>query len=169
MILAGGRGSRLGGVDKASVEVGGRTLLAHALAAVHAAGRVVVVGPARDVAGVVWTREEPPGGGPVAGVAAGLAHVRASVVVVLAVDQPGVTSSTVERLLDVGRPAVLVDDEGRRQWLAGVWRTGELRAALPADPRNASMRFVLGPLRPVEVAALPGEARDVDTPDDLGR
>jgi len=173
VILAGGRGSRLGGLDKAAVVVAGRTLLDHALDAVRDAGRVVVVGPARDVPGavpeVVWTREEPPGGGPVAGVAAGLPHVRADVVVLLAVDQPGVTSATVGRLLAAGAPAALTDDGGRRQWLAGVWRTAALRAALPAEPRGASMRSVLEPLAPQGVPARPGEACDVDTPADLGR
>ncbi|MEV0677606.1 NTP transferase domain-containing protein [Actinosynnema sp. NPDC050436] len=169
VVLAGGRGSRLGGVDKGSIRVAGRTLLDHALDAVRGAARVVVVGPEKDVPGVLWTREEPPGGGPAAGVAAGLRHVRADVVVVLAVDQPGVTSSTVERLLAVGGPAVLVDEDGREQWLAGAWRTGALVAALPDDPRGASMRSVLGPLLPAPVAALPGEARDVDTPADLER
>ncbi|XVV06848.1 molybdenum cofactor guanylyltransferase [Actinosynnema sp. CA-248983] len=62
VVLAGGRGSRLGGVDKAAVEVGGRTLLDHALDAVRGARRTVVVGPEKPVPGVVWTREEPPGG-----------------------------------------------------------------------------------------------------------
>ncbi|GAB2965298.1 molybdenum cofactor guanylyltransferase [Saccharothrix stipae] len=170
VVLAGGRGSRLGGVDKASVVVGGRTLLDHVLDAVASARRTVVVGPAKDdVHGVTWAREDPPGGGPVAGLAAGLAHVEADLVVVLAVDQPGITRSTVDRLLaavgDTG--AVLVDDEGRSQWLIGAWRTAALRRALPADPRDASMRSVLGPLDPATVVALPGEARDVDTPRDL--
>ncbi|MEU4806804.1 NTP transferase domain-containing protein [Actinosynnema sp. NPDC023587] len=168
VVLAGGRGSRLGGVDKAAVRIGGRTLLEHALDAVRGAGRVVVVGPEKDVPGVLWTREDPPGGGPAAGVAAGLRHVRADVVVVLAVDQPGVTASTVERLLATGAPAVLVDEDGRSQWLAGAWRTDRLRTALPDDPHGVSMRSVLGPLDPVPVVALPGEARDVDTPADLG-
>lgn len=154
-------------MDKAAVVVGGRTLLAHALDAVRAAGRVVVVGPAKDVPGVLWAREEPPGGGPLAGLAAGLAHVRAPWVAVLAVDQPGVTASTVERLLAAGGPAVLVDGEGHRQWLAGVWRTAALRAALPTVPSGSSMRSVLGPLDPAGVPALPGEAHDVDTPADL--
>jgi hypothetical protein len=75
----------------------------------------------------------------------------------------------VDRLLaavdDTG--AVLVDDEGRSQWLIGAWRTGALRRALPPDPRDASMRSVLGPLDPAPVTARPGEARDVDTPRDL--
>ncbi|MFI9008329.1 molybdenum cofactor guanylyltransferase [Actinosynnema sp. NPDC053489] len=170
VVLAGGRGSRLGGVDKASLVVGGRTLLDHVLAAVAGAARVVVVGPSKDdVPGVTWAREDPPGGGPVAGLAAGLVHVGTDLVVVLAVDQPGLTRSTVDRLraavADAG--AVLVDDAGRAQWLIGAWRTSALREALPADPRGTSMRSVLAPLTPVEVPALPGESRDVDAPGDL--
>ncbi|WP_275693401.1 NTP transferase domain-containing protein [Nocardioides sp. TF02-7] len=46
VVLAGGRGSRLGGFDKAGIEVRGRTLLEHALDAVVDAAEVVVVGPA---------------------------------------------------------------------------------------------------------------------------
>ncbi|MFD1151439.1 molybdenum cofactor guanylyltransferase [Saccharothrix hoggarensis] len=172
VVLAGGRGSRLGGVDKAAVVVDGRTLLDHVLDAVAGARATVVVGPRKDdVPGVTWAREEPPGGGPLAGLAAGLAHVRTDLVVVLAVDQPGLTRSTVDRLLaavaDSG--AVLVDEGGRLQWLAGAWRVAALRRALPADPRDVSMRSVLGPLDPVTVLARPGEARDVDTPRDLTR
>lgn len=168
-MLAGGRGSRLGGVDKALLVVDGRTLLDRVLDAVGGPARAVVVGPRRDVPGVRWAREEPPGGGPVAGLAAGLRHVRTDLVVVLAVDQPGLTRSTVDRLVaavaDTG--AVLVDHCGRPQWLTGAWRADRLRAALPADPHGASMRSVLDPLDPVRVPALPGEARDVDTPADL--
>ncbi|QQQ73773.1 molybdenum cofactor guanylyltransferase [Saccharothrix sp. 6-C] len=170
VVLAGGRGSRLGGVDKASVVVDGRTLLDHVLHAVAPAARIVVVGPRKDdVPGVTWAREDPPGGGPVAGLAAGLAHVETDLVVVLAVDQPGITRSTVDRLLAaVGATgSVLVDGEGRSQWLTGAWRTGALRRAVPADPRDASARSVLGPLDPTPVTARPGEARDVDTPADL--
>ncbi|MFC6088842.1 molybdenum cofactor guanylyltransferase [Saccharothrix lopnurensis] len=169
VVLAGGRGSRLGGVDKALLVVDGRTLLDRVLEAVGGPGRAVVVGPRRDVPGVRWAREDPPGGGPLAGLAAGLRWVTTDLVVVLAVDQPGVTRATVDRLLasvgDTG--AVLVDAGGRPQWLTGAWRADRLRAALPADPRDASARSALGPLDPVRVPALPGEARDVDTPADL--
>jgi CTP:molybdopterin cytidylyltransferase MocA len=105
----------------------------------------------------------------VAGLAAGLRHVTADRVVVLAVDQPGITAATVARLLAAGPSAVLVDQHGQRQWLAGVWETTRLERALPGDPRGASMRSVLESLAAVEVGALAGEARDVDTPDDLRR
>ena len=43
----------------------------------------------------------------------------------------------------------------------------ELRQALPEDPQNQPLRKTLQALNPVEVSALPGEARDVDTPADL--
>uniref|UniRef100_UPI00165DB73E molybdenum cofactor guanylyltransferase n=1 Tax=Actinotalea sp. JY-7885 TaxID=2758576 RepID=UPI00165DB73E len=69
IVLAGGQGRRLGRVSKPDVVVAGRTLLDHALAATAGARRVVVVGPpelARP--GVTVVREDPPSGGPVAGV-----------------------------------------------------------------------------------------------------
>jgi len=171
VVLAGGAARRLSGVDKPLLEVGGRSLLARVLAAVGDAP-AVVVGPERTaIAGVRWTREDPPGGGPVAALAAGLDLVTAPRVAVLAADLAGITRSTVERVAAAvrGDGAVLVDDEGRRQWLIGVWRTASLRAALPADPRDASVRGVLGGLSITEVAALPGETVDIDTPSDLDR
>lgn len=78
IVLAGGRASRLGG-DKPNVHVAGRRLLDHVLEATRSARRVVVVGPDDLVPGagpgtrVTLAREDPPFGGPVAGLAAGLA------------------------------------------------------------------------------------------------
>ncbi|GHE82838.1 molybdenum cofactor guanylyltransferase [Amycolatopsis deserti] len=173
VVLAGGAARRLSGVDKPMLAVGGKPLLHRALAAVGGADPVVVVGPERDgVTGVRWAREEPPGGGPVAALAAGLRHVIASRVVLLAGDLAGVTPSTVERLtaaLGDADGALLTDETGRRQWLIGVWRTASLRSALPAEPHGAALRRVLGHLTIVEVPAAPGECADVDTPQDLDR
>lgn len=76
IVLAGGRGSRLGGVDKGALVVGRRSLLATALDACGAARRTVVVGPGPLPAGtrseVILTREEPAYAGPAAAVVAGL-------------------------------------------------------------------------------------------------
>jgi molybdopterin-guanine dinucleotide biosynthesis protein A len=171
VLLAGGRGSRMGGVHKPALVVAGSTLLDRCLTAVGDASPVVVVGPPTATArSVQWTREEPPGGGPVAGLAAGLKLIGdATTVAVLATDLVGVTADTVRRL----RAAVTADgavlDDGHRQWLIGVWRSDSLRRVLPKDPVGASLRSVLGALDYAPVAAEPGETADVDTPADLAR
>ncbi|GAA0642572.1 molybdenum cofactor guanylyltransferase [Kutzneria viridogrisea] len=175
VVLAGGGGRRLGGVHKPGLLVGGRTLLDRALHAVPGADPIVVVGP-RTPTGtpVTWAREDPPGGGPVAGLAAGLALVGdAEFVAVLAADLAGIRPGTVARLRAAVSPqadgAVLVDEQGHPQWLIGCWRTGSLRAALPADPAGRPLRSVLGGLALARVAAEPGESSDVDTVEDLER
>src|SRR5699024_8795230 len=78
IVLTGGRGSRLGVLDKARLTVSGRPMVETVLrAAREVAGRVITVGPGGD------TREDPPHSGPVAGIAAGLASVPEEVDVVV--------------------------------------------------------------------------------------
>ncbi|MFG3706884.1 NTP transferase domain-containing protein [Micromonospora sp. NPDC047670] len=127
----------MGGVDKPARTVGGRPMRDRVLAAVADAAPRVVVGPPGPVpAGVRVTREDPPGGGPVAAAAAGLALLDPGtpVVALLAADLPLLTRAAVGALLDrldAGHDgACYVDDDGRRQTLCGVWRVAPLRAAL---------------------------------------
>ncbi|HEX3792192.1 MAG TPA: NTP transferase domain-containing protein [Pseudonocardiaceae bacterium] len=177
VVLAGGAGRRLGGVDKPGLVIDGSTLLEHALAGVAGADPMVVVGPARPTDRPVrWTVEQPPGGGPAAGLAAGLTALGADFpdhgqVVVIAADLVGLRPDTVTRLRaaldDPLAGAVLVDEHGHTQWLTGVWRVGALRAAMPADAAGLSLRRVLGGLTVARLAAWPGEVEDVDTPADL--
>lgn len=181
VILTGGTGLRLGGVDKAALEVDGRTMLDRALEATAAADPVVVVGPATPTrCPVTWTRENPPGGGPAAGLLAGLDALPGPVetVCVLAVDMPRFTARTMHRLVAVLKSepdtdaACLVDPSGRQQWLAGVYRLTALTAARPADPADEdgmSMRALVRDLRIAEVTAVEDEAHDVDTWDDLAQ
>ncbi|MBA2465562.1 MAG: NTP transferase domain-containing protein, partial [Nocardioidaceae bacterium] len=101
VVLAGGTAARMDGVDKASIEIAGVTLLERALAATMSAGEVVVVGPPFPASRTVtWAREEPAGGGPAAGLLAGLDRflVAPELVVVVAVDMPRVDAGTVARL-----------------------------------------------------------------------
>ena len=58
IVLAGGGGTRLGGVDKAALEVGGRPLLHRVLEGTRRARRVVVVGATAVPDGVLRTVEE---------------------------------------------------------------------------------------------------------------
>jgi molybdopterin-guanine dinucleotide biosynthesis protein A len=172
IVLAGGAARRLSGVDKPMLEVDGKPLLRHAIDALEAASPVIVVGPQRPgLPDVLWAPEDPPGGGPVAALSAGLGVLaHPSLVAVFAADLVAVRPSTVDRLaaaIGTADGAVLVDSDGRRQWLIGLWRTEKLRAALPSQPENSSLRQMFGGLDVVDVAEEPGESADVDTPADL--
>lgn len=174
---------RLGGVDKASIEIGGVTMLERAITATVAAEEVVVVGEqVLTSRPVTWTRESPAGGGPAAGLLAGLDAflVQPDVVCVLAVDMPRVTPSTVARLVAAVSSdhdaamlidgAVLVDEDGRRQTLAGVYRYPSLMSTRPSNREHEhgmSIRELVAPLRLVDVAPVGDEAQDVDTWEDL--
>jgi molybdopterin-guanine dinucleotide biosynthesis protein A len=177
IILAGGGASRLGGQDKPGLVVGDGTLIAAVAGAGIAAGahQVIVVGPERPgLAGVSFVREVPPGAGPVAALKRGLADACCSWVAVLAADLPFLRAKHLETLLAAAgaKPgAILVDDGGRPQWLAGCWRTEALRQAA-AGYRQDSLHGLLGPLGPalVKLAPATGEPPpwlDCDTPEDL--
>lgn len=176
VLLAGGRGSRVDGAVKPLFQVGGSTLLRAAIDAVRARGaaRIVVAAPVLDEAlAVRWVREDPPFGGPVAGIVAALEEVDADELYVLACDLAA-PAAALRRLPDALPPGVdgVCLDDGRRQWLIGRYRTAALRAAasaLPSRGRHASMRALLGGLEIAPVAAEATETHDVDTWDDLHR
>lgn len=177
VVLAGGKAARLGGQAKPQLEVGGRTMLAAVLAAVADADRRVVVGPPQTVPeGVVRVREQPPGGGPVAALRAGLPEVSTDVVVVLAGDLPFLTSALVRELRErlTADGVLVVDDTGRDQLLLGAWRTAALRTAVAATTGPVPLRRVLVPLaphrlRPAVPPGTPPPWLDCDTPADLTR
>ena len=155
VVLAGGRASRLGGRSKPELLIGGRRLVDRVLDAVDDAAVRVVVGPPLELpAGVVLTRENPPGGGPVAALAAGMAALGArppTHVVVVAADLPFLTRDVVRALLaaaGVRDGAVLVDADGREQNLLGAWQVAALHAALAAisDPHGAPLHRSLAGL-----------------------
>ncbi|KRB78421.1 molybdopterin-guanine dinucleotide biosynthesis protein [Nocardioides sp. Root190] len=174
IVLAGGQASRLGGVDKATIELGGRTLLDRALDAVVDAGEVVVVGdqvPTERPA--TFVREDPRHGGPAAGLLTGRDSLlrRFPALLVLAVDMPHLTSWTVRRLQEaaVGHEgAVLTGPDGRSQ-LAFVVETARLDAVRPdrEAQHGLAIHTLLAPLDLVPVPSLGDEARDVDTWSDL--
>ncbi|MEV7369786.1 DUF6457 domain-containing protein [Streptomyces sp. NPDC090301] len=172
VVLAGGAAQRLGGADKPGVRVGGRALLDRVLAACRGADRTVVVGDARPtVHSVRWTREDPPGGGPLAALDAGVREIGAGaragvgpevgsgggdagadVLLVLSADLPFLDEDTVHRLLGAladapdAEAALLTDAGGRDQPLVAAYRVVPLRQELA---RIAEERGTLagGPLR----------------------
>ena len=174
VVLTGGSAARLQGADKASIEAGGSTLLEHVLDALSEVPDVVVVGEVLPTTRpVTFLREDPPGGGPAAGLLAGLRGFARTprLVVVVAVDMPLVTAATVNRLMlsSAEDGALLVDEDGRRQYLCAIYRTDALLDAAPPleGQHGLPMRRLVSGLALAEVPALAWEARDVDSWDDL--
>ncbi|MFK5582974.1 molybdenum cofactor guanylyltransferase [Serinicoccus sp. LYQ131] len=186
IVLAGGRGERLGGQDKAALVVEGRSLLQRLLAAgPDLGGRVVVVGDTPVPEGIAQTSEEPPGGGPAAGIGAGLdALVRladgsepAVWVAVAAVDQPRAAPVLAELRRHVAQLPAQVDalcrrhPDGRRQWLLAIYRRTALvgaRARLDVE-QGASVRSLVEDLAWRELDGPTEDLGDVDTWEDLAR
>lgn len=173
IVLAGGAGRRMGGVDKAALRVGGVTLLDRVLEAARpVCDRLVVVGPVRPtgVDGVTFVTEAEPGGGPAPAVAAGLAVVpEADVVLVLATDLPLLEPDHLRALVAAlgagGAGAAAADDEGGPNPLLAAY----------AGPALAARAASLGPgaraarLLPPDVVAVDlGRATfNVNRPEDL--
>jgi molybdopterin-guanine dinucleotide biosynthesis protein A len=162
----------MGGIDKAVLVVGGKSLLERALDATRRAARTVVVGPRRSTSRpVIWAWEEPPGGGPVAALATGLAHTADELVAVVAVDLPHLGADHLETLAVAGAGrdgAIFVDGAGRDQPLAGVYRADRLRTVLGeiAVTHGAPVHELVALF---DLARVPdeGAARDLDTPEEL--
>ena len=187
VVLAGGLARRLEGVDKPALEIGGLTLLDRVLEACVDARSVVCVGPHRTTRRTVrWTREDPPGAGPVAALAAGLATVAgagaggpgaAPRVVLLAADLPLLDARLVHSLWTNSRGhdgAVLVDPGGRDQWLAACYsrrvletRIAEQAARHGGTAAGLSLRGLLAGLDLARVPDRDGQSFDCDTWEDV--
>lgn len=182
IVLAGGRSSRLGGEPKAALRRGDRALLSVTLDATAGAGRTVVVGdPSALVvpAGVLVVRESPAFGGPAAAIAAGVTVLAgptpADYLLVLACDMPAIADAVPALLERAGRAAdgaIAVDGAGHPQYLAGVYRTASLAAAVRSHAsrlENLSVRALLTGLDLDHTAVPPGSTSDVDTWADAAR
>ena len=192
VLLSGGASRRLGR-DKTRVHVGGARLLDRLLRAIPAEVPVVVAGPSADELPrpVLWTREDPPGAGPLAGIGAALALVSTPSVVVLAADMPFAVPVALAALRHLepgdagpvgglgprepalpGAPVdavIPVDADGRRQPLCAAYRSQALRTALAALVPLAGrpVRDVLLDLRVMEWHVPSAPLIDVDTQDSL--
>jgi molybdopterin-guanine dinucleotide biosynthesis protein A len=167
IVLTGG-GSRRLGTDKATLTLpDGETLAARCVRLLQVVcDAVIEVGP--GVAGIESVREDPPGGGPVAGLLAGVAVVGAPVVL-LACDHPRMTTAVLERLARHDGDSLVPVIDDRPQFVAaryGPRAIHALRSSFAAGDRS---------FRSLDLVALDAEGADfdpeaffdLDTPDDL--
>ena len=182
VVLAGGTGRRLGGAVKPDVVARGARLLDHVLAGLEQLrdrglplGHVCVVAPAAvDLpTGVLRALEDPPLGGPVAGIAAGLESLDrcAGLIGLLTCDAPSswrALPGLMEALRqsEPGADGVCARDGDHVQYLLGIYHRRALAAAVAPDGvplRDTAVRRSLGRLRVTVIPVPHGVVRDLDT------
>ena len=176
VLLGGGRSSRMG-TDKLQLLDGDASLAARAVEVLLAVcDRVIISSPERpDVAreGVRFMLEDPPFGGPVAGIAAALGAIEADDGEVYLLAGDLVAPRKVVDLLracDIDCDGVaLIDGEGWPQYLAGRYRLPALRRALAGETRDRSVHRTFRPLDLNLIPAAKAVTDDVDTPEQARR
>lgn len=130
LILAGGKATRLGGVDKRQLVIGGRTIFERQVEALAPCVAEILVSSPRPVEGYRTVADAVPGAGPLAGIAAGLAAAATPWLFMLAGDMPHVQRALVELVLsrgDAGCDAVGIRIGGLPEPLCSVMRIAAWR------------------------------------------
>lgn len=178
IVLAGGRSRRMGS-DKLVLERDGRSVLQRACDALAPhVDRIIVAGPARDgCEGVTFVVEDPPFGGPVAGIAAALTQLDDGGLAFLLAGDLAEPEAVVDLLrrhqgrLVQADAVVLEDEDGWPQYLAGLYHVAALRRAVARwdSLRDLSVRRLMSSVNHIAVRASGTAVADLDTPEQARR
>ncbi len=183
LILAGGKATRLGGVDKRELVVDGRTIFARQCEVLAPRVAEILVSSPREVPGYRTVADAVPGAGPLAGIAAGLAAAATPWLLVVAGDMPYVSGALIELVLAhagdgvdavgirigdlpepllcllrvaAARPVVAARLAGARLKASRLLTDGDLRVAWIAEP---ALRAIDPALRALFNVNEPGDLR----------
>ncbi len=178
IILSGGTSVRFGS-DKSKALINGQSLIAWILNSIPSQFEVIVVGDDPKMSGIDYqcVRENPIGGGPVAGFQAGLKLCTSDMTALVAVDMPLAVPSVIKLFseISVDDDAVMyIDADGFKQPLAAVYRVESVRGVLAhaGNVDGKSMRELVSQLNVREVhlsQEISPELIDIDTQLDLDR
>lgn len=179
LILAGGRGSRMGGLDKGLVTVNGKPLVEGILEAIRPQVAAVLINANRNrerYAGYGHPVLPDPLAdyqGPLAGFAAGMAASSTPLLLTLPCDGPLVAPDLARRLrtgLEAAGADIAVAHDGRRmQPVYALVRCAllpDLEAFLTAGERKIDLWYARHRTTPVDFSDVPQQFTNVNTPDD---
>src|SRR3954468_9249154 len=134
-VLAGGRGSRLGGVDKAALDLNDRPLLEHVLAAVAPVAREILVVANDDRLAsdprLRVIRDPEPHAGVLPALLAALDAATSELMLLVACDMPFLSRPLIVSLARQasGHDVVMPTVEGHEQPMHAIYRVDACRAA----------------------------------------
>jgi molybdopterin-guanine dinucleotide biosynthesis protein A len=147
-VLAGGRGSRLGGVDKAALDLHGRPILEHLLSALSPLAREIVVvandDRLADDPRLRVIRDPDPHAGVLPALLAALDAASSDLLLLVACDMPFVSRRLMEHLvaLAADHDAVVPKVDGFEQVMHAVYRVGPCRAAVTNALEQGRRRMI---------------------------
>lgn len=155
LVLAGGRGSRMGGVDKGLQKHGGVPLAMHALMRLGPQVGAVMINANRNLGAYeafgapVWPDSIPDYAGPLAGFLAGLEHCETPWMVTVPCDSPLFPADLVQRL------AAAADAQGADIAMAATREDGVIQVQpvfclLKSELIESLVRFVQGGQRKID-------------------
>jgi molybdopterin-guanine dinucleotide biosynthesis protein A len=184
IVLAGGQGTRLGGVNKALIEIGGRRVIDRLLDALRPLGSPIVIVSNDDsllgLPGTLVVRDVEPRAGALMGLYSGLREARTPLAVVTACDMPFVSTALLRALVAraAGADVVVPLIDARPEPLHAVYRAScvpAIEATLQAGRKRMIAFFEAVRVREVpeaELRALDPDLRsflNVNRPEDLDR
>lgn len=179
LLLAGGRATRMGGRDKGLIDLAGRPLAAHVLAALAPQVDALLINANRHeeeyaALGAPVARDPLEGFlGPLAGVLAGLEAASTPLLATLPCDSPFVPADLVARMrarLDrAGAEIAVAHDGERRQPVFMLLHTGlapDLRAWLEQGGRKIDAWYGHHTIADIDLGDVPETFININTPDE---
>lgn len=162
LILAGGQSSRMG-QDKALLQLNGQSLLAHMQQVALDSGAVEVL-VSRNLPGFI--ADNTPQQGPLAGILAALQHCSSSQLLVLPIDTPLLTVTSVQRLAQHANGAACYFSDNPLPCVLPV--SPALSAMISAQLQSGqrSVKALLGRLNAAALPAPTSELLNTNTPAD---
>lgn len=182
VVLAGGRGRRLGGRDKGLVDLDGRPLIEHILDAIAPQVGAIIINANRNretylrYGYPVVSDDMVDYQGPLAGFAAALAACRTDYIATMPCDGPRVPADLVARLgraLAGAEAEIAVADDGRRMQpvyaLIPVSLQGSLQAFLDAGDRKIDLWYARHRVAKADFSDIVETFANINTDDDRRR
>jgi len=182
VILAGGQGSRMGGVDKGWVQLKGEPLVQHVIRAIEPQVDRLIINANRNLEryrelGFAVVSDSLVGfQGPLAGFLAAMTQIEAGEILTLPCDGPSVPGDLVERLASArrrDRSDIAVAHDGKRLQPVYALLTVRLRQSLQdylaAGDRKIDRWYVQHSVSYVDFSDAPETFININTPDDRER